>query len=184
MKKVYIDRILSVLILMAWMVLIFGFSSQNASDSVSVSTGVTAKIARLLTPNFDEMSPLAQAEVIEAFHHFVRKTAHFVEYAILGLLAVNALRTYRVNKALRFILPVAICLVYAITDETHQYFVPERSAQISDVLLDTLGGTVGVVAMLTLLWLVKIIKRKKTARVICTSTVKTDNRKNRPPMVE
>ena len=164
MKKIYIDRVLSALILVAWMVMIFGFSSQNATESVSVSTGVTAKIARLLTPGFDDMSPLAQAEVIEAFHHFVRKTAHFVEYAVLGMLAVNALRTYRMNKAWRFLSPVAICLAYAVTDEVHQYFVPKRSAQIWDVLLDTLGGTVGVIAMLLFVWLVKRFKRKWEAR--------------------
>ena len=156
-----IDRVVSALLLLAWMLLIFGFSSQNASESVSVSTGVTAKLARFFTPGFDEMSPLAQAEVIEAFHHFVRKMAHFTEYAVLGVLAVNALRTYKTKKALRFLLPAAICVVYAVTDEVHQYFVPNRSAQISDVLLDILGGIVGIAFMLGFIWLVKRFKKRK-----------------------
>lgn len=40
---------------------------------------------------------------------------------------------------------VAIVFLYAISDEFHQYFVPGRSSEIRDVLIDTTAGVVGVI---------------------------------------
>ncbi|PHS31770.1 MAG: hypothetical protein COA82_09845 [Alkaliphilus sp.] len=42
------------------------------------------------------------------------------------------------------------CVLYAISDETHQIFVPGRSAQISDVLIDSVGAIVGILMYLVL----------------------------------
>lgn len=161
MKRLYFDRIASAVAVVLWMAVIFLFSAQNGSSSGSMSAGVTEALARLLTPGFDELSPLAQAETVEALHLFVRKAAHFSEYAVLGMLTVNALRTYRLNKALRFILPVATCLVYAVSDEIHQYFIPDRACRAFDVFIDTLGGLTGALILLGLMWLIKAIKRRR-----------------------
>jgi VanZ family protein len=46
-------------------------------------------------------------------------------------------------------LALAIVFAYAAGDELHQVFVPSRTAQVSDVLIDTSGGA----AALLLLWL-------------------------------
>ena len=35
-------------------------------------------------------------------------------------------------------------ILYAISDEIHQYFVPGRSAEIRDVLIDVLGANIGI----------------------------------------
>lgn len=161
MKRLYFDRIASAVILFVWMVIIFGFSAQSSSGSVSVSTGITQKLAQIFIPGFDELSPLEQSETVAALSHFVRKAAHFSEYAVLGMLTVNALRTYRLNKALRLILPVATCLVYAISDEIHQNFSPGRACQAFDVFIDTLGGLTGALILFGLMWLIKAIKRRR-----------------------
>jgi VanZ family protein len=46
-------------------------------------------------------------------------------------------------------LALAILFLYAATDELHQVYVPGRTALVSDVIVDTSGGLIG----LTLLWL-------------------------------
>ena len=161
MKRLYFDRIASAVAVVLWMAVIFWFSAQNGSSSGSMSAGVTEALARLLTPGFDELSPLAQAETVEALHLFVRKAAHFSEYAVLGMLTVNALRTYRLNKALRLILPVATCLVYAVSDEIHQYFIPDRACRAFDVFIDTMGGLTGTLILLGLMWLIKRRRKRK-----------------------
>ncbi len=64
------------------------------------------------------------------------KIAHFGIYAILGLswnLACNT-HPYRIW---------GICLVYGIIDEIHQSFVPGRSPDGWDVLVDTIGAAIG-----------------------------------------
>ena len=161
MKRLYLDRIASAVAVVLWMAVIFWFSAQNGASSGSMSAGVTEALARLLTPGFDELSPLAQAETVEAMHLFVRKAAHFSEYAVLGMLTVNALRTYRLNKALRLILPVATCLVYAVSDEIHQYFIPDRACRAFDVFIDTVGGLTGTLILLGLMWLIKRRRKRK-----------------------
>lgn len=58
-------------------------------------------------------------------------------------------------------LPWLIAVLYAASDEIHQLFVPGRSGQLSDVILDSAGALAGVAAFTVLCWL---INRRK-ARV-------------------
>ena len=68
----------------------------------------------------------------------LRKLAHLTEYAILGALLVRALA--------RPGLAILLGALYATSDEVHQHFVRERHAAWYDVLLDTVGVAVGVLA--------------------------------------
>jgi VanZ family protein len=68
----------------------------------------------------------------------LRKLAHLTEYAILGALLVRALS--------RPGLAILLGGLYAVTDEVHQHFVRGRHGAWYDVLLDTLGVAVGVLA--------------------------------------
>ena len=68
----------------------------------------------------------------------LRKLAHALEYAVLGLLLARAIAE----------LPAfAGGLAYAVTDELHQSFVPGRQAALLDVAIDAAGVLCGV-----LLW--------------------------------
>ena len=44
----------------------------------------------------------------------------------------------------RMLISVIIGFLYAVSDEIHQSFIPNRSARIIDVFLDTLGVTNGI----------------------------------------
>ena len=55
-----------------------------------------------------------------------------------------------------FIIVILFSIFYGITDEIHQYFVPGRSASVSDVGLDSIG-----IMLSTLSYLVLIEYRKK-----------------------
>ncbi len=70
----------------------------------------------------------------------LRKIAHLTEYAVLGALLARALSRPHVA------LPILLGGLYAATDEVHQHFVRGRHAAWYDVLLDTIGVTVGVLA--------------------------------------
>ena len=82
----------------------------------------------------------------------VRKGAHFLEYLVLGISlfwTMRDLRTLRSRvpdeSAGRTVLvPWAIGALYAVTDEVHQYFVPGRSCELLDVLIDACGVAAGV----------------------------------------
>jgi VanZ family protein len=66
----------------------------------------------------------------------VKKGAHALAYAILGILA------YRASGSRWVALLIAV--LYAISDETHQLFVVGRNGQPLDVVIDAVGAVVGL----------------------------------------
>lgn len=75
------------------------------------------------------------------------KPAHFFVYSILGILLLRAMGATLVNTSQGIVILCSILLValYGATDELHQYFVPERSADIYDFLADTTGAAAGII---------------------------------------
>ncbi len=70
--------------------------------------------------------------------------AHFAEYAILGAFLSLALSASGSRSSTAAILTAtALASVYGITDEIHQAFVPLRTPDALDWLVDTLGAFVG-----------------------------------------
>lgn len=80
----------------------------------------------------------------DILHTVVRKGAHFGAYFILGILTLNGLRQVGGKGAKAAALALCLCFLYAITDEIHQLFIPGRSGQITDVLIDTAGAAAGI----------------------------------------
>jgi len=74
------------------------------------------------------------------------KVLHFIAYAILGALFLRAYRTLQVRNNLNalIILSVLSSSLYGISDEIHQYFVPQRNFSYFDILADVLGSLFGV----------------------------------------
>lgn len=90
-------------------------------------------------------------------HGYVRKTAHFTEYAVLAFLAVRAFSgsASHVLQKWRYILPLVLVVVIATLDEFNQSFEASRTSSIWDVVLDISGGLV----MIAVLW---VLQRRKT----------------------
>lgn len=160
-KKVYIDRIVSSALLLGWMVLIFVLSSENAGASANTSGQIIKKIAEVVNRDFVNLPLVEQNSIIENWQSFVRTSAHFMEYIVLGFLAANTVRAFNVKQKFIYWLPVLFCCIYSIGDEIHQIFVPGRSCQLGDIVVDTLGGVVGTICFIVLMWIIKkIINRK------------------------
>ena len=76
------------------------------------------------------------------------KGVHFLEYAILGGLCAHAsIRTFPDHPRLRAaLLGAFLAASWGLSDELHQSFVPTRSADVIDLVADSLGASVGAVA--------------------------------------
>jgi len=73
----------------------------------------------------------------------LRKSAHLLSYALLALLLHWALSALLARpKALYSAL--GLTLLYALTDEFHQSFVPTREGRLTDVLIDTAGAVIAL----------------------------------------
>lgn len=127
-----------------WMLIIFFLSAQPALVSNNLSRGVTKIIVETvgkIIPLDIEMSTLN--DIVSQFNHFVRKFAHFSAYVVLGILVSYALTKNEIQKR-AFFLSLAICIIYAVSDELHQLFVPGRGCQFKDVIIDTAGAVSGI----------------------------------------
>lgn len=122
-----------------YLLFIFCNSLQTAQVSGQRSLGVVAHINRLLE---NWSIPLAVTD------HLVRKSAHFAEYALYGLLLAVTLGQYT-RRLWPHLFTIFFCgLAGALCDETIQLFVPGRSGQVSDVLLDFAGVLAGILLCL------------------------------------
>ena len=131
--------ILSWMAVILWMLFIFYLSAQPAEQSNQLSSGITQAIIKLL----GKLVPGIEAD-LNSFSYFVRKNAHFVAYLVLGLLSSNALGKSKPYSLRSSLLILLICVMYAISDEVHQLFVPGRSGQVTDVLIDSAGAIAGI----------------------------------------
>ncbi|WP_243096886.1 VanZ family protein [Thermohalobacter berrensis] len=60
------------------------------------------------------------------------------------MLVINAFVRSEVKGFKGFIFSFVFCILYAISDEVHQLFVPGRDAQITDVMIDSAGAFIGI----------------------------------------
>ena len=82
-----------------------------------------------------------------ALDYFLRKGAHLTEYAVLFLLARRAIEgSFAKISVSGFVaLSVIFSVLYAVSDEFHQSFVPGRVPSVFDVGIDTAGVLVGLI---------------------------------------
>lgn len=128
-----------------WMTVIFAFSAQPADDSDELSMEFAQRIFRFINglqdiPVFAWIGTESIIMAIGVANHFVRKTAHFMIFAVLAVLVYNLMAAYGIKRNRVVLLAALVCLAYAITDEMHQIFVPGRAGQIKDVLIDFSGS--------------------------------------------
>jgi VanZ family protein len=76
-----------------------------------------------------------------------RHIAHVLVYAVLTLLIAWAATGRRVPTLRLATLAGVIALLYGVTDEIHQTFVPTRTGRPEDLVWDALGAVLGVAAI-------------------------------------
>lgn len=151
----------------AVMCVIFCFSAQGGEESSAVSSGVSRFIAEIIVSGFDELSELERELKIQELVPVIRKLAHFSVFCALGFFSTLTLHNFRKErgKTARFVTNAysgGFCLFYAMTDEFHQLFVPDRNGNFIDVLIDFSGSILGItVAFLLFIWALYLQKRKK-----------------------
>ena len=118
-----------------WIAFIFCRSLQPADMSTLESKWVLALLRRLIPFKLTE--------------HFIRKLAHFTEFAVLGVLAGTLFGGRCQHLWTGFLFAVMTGVITALCDETIQLFVTGRAGQIPDVWIDVAGATAGAVIALS-----------------------------------
>lgn len=133
------------------MAVIFALSQQEASQSQETSDGVLRWLLEHLN--------------LQVSSHTVRKTAHALEYCGLEVLLYFAyLASFRMPQAA---LSLLTNVLYAASDEIHQYFIAGRSCQLRDVFVDFLGAAAGLAACMFLYGLFIFYQKKRHRKWQC-----------------
>lgn len=137
--------------LFLWIGVIFYLSSDQGSMS---------QTSRFVRPLLEFLFPTAPEETLQIYHGYIRKSAHFTEYAILAFLALRAFSRSSLEnlRKLRYVLPLVLVVIIAVIDEFNQSLEATRSGSVWDILLDISGGVV----MIAMCWL---IKRRRAASI-------------------
>lgn len=123
------------------MYIIFSLSAQNADESRAVSHGLLDIIIQYIGNIISEST--------------LRTFAHFAEYTALGFFLCGSV--YCTFDKLKYYINIIPCAIYAVSDEIHQLFVPDRAFQLTDILVDSLGSSLGIILFI----LIICIYRKK-----------------------
>lgn len=161
-KKIAVTLVSGLLLVLLYGI-IFSFSAQDGETSTEISMGVSGSLVGILDfLTFGTMNMETLTELAVFIEHPLRKSAHFLEYALMGILIYSMLY-YPVNSGKRrFWISLGWVILSAAADELHQYFVPGRWGSVKDVLLDSCGGLAGV---FILHQIVKHIKKKENKKV-------------------
>lgn len=142
--KINLKKVIHWLLICVWMVVIFSFSAAPAKTSQKTSNVLTERIVTIVVRNYNSLTAEKKEALLSQLSYFVRKSAHFSEYLILGLLMYLAFRLHNISSKKQILLSLAVSLLYSISDELHQLFVPGRGSRFTDVLIDFSGICVGV----------------------------------------
>lgn len=160
-KKINLIRTILILLLIFLFVIIFHFSNQNGEKSGSLSRKVTENVTKNVK-SIQKMEKSEKEKILDKIEHFIRKLAHFSLYMLVGILTMSLMSTYDLKQKNRIGISLLIGVLYATTDEIHQAFIPERTAAIGDIGIDSCGVIVGIwlIAILLNLMQEKITKSK------------------------
>lgn len=155
--------VIPILITLLWLVFIYGNSLKSGVESGEQS-GRIYKIINEITSFLGFQKPISE--------HFIRKCAHFIEFAILSILICSDLCAFGLVSfrqklyisASILLLSVPTSAIFASIDETLQRFSADRGPSVADVMLDTSGALTATVIFIAVFILVKyifgIVKKK------------------------
>lgn len=142
-KIIYI--VLSWLLVLVILGFVFSLSAQDSEESKELSDSLVNRIFQWIELYIDG--------------ELIRKFAHMLEFTALSFSFYNAiLTTFELKKA--HLISLALTVICAVGDEIHQFFVPGRAFQLSDILIDSIGAIIGVVAYLIMYKIYLIIKER------------------------
>lgn len=143
------------------MAVIFRFSTANGEQSSGLSLQLTEQIVNTLAGVANiELTPEEELSFVESIHTPIRKLGHITEYGLLAIAVAIPLFACHGRRRWNLVLWCGgICVLYACADEIHQLFVPERSGQFLDVLIDSIGITLGIM-FFSLVIIIRDISKK------------------------
>ena len=140
-------RVIFTFALIACIAFIFRNSLETGAQSSMRSQELMAMLNELLGKV--HLGPLSE--------HTIRKLAHFAEFTVEGFLLMLCLRVYTSHFVRHMSWPLLGGMTTALTDETIQRFIPNRTSAVTDVWIDMAGVVCGLFVALIILLIVRLL---------------------------
>ena len=150
---------------------IFSNSQETAVVSSEKSGSISQTLCRIFIKDYGLLEEARQREILSSVNSTLRVFAHSIEFCALGFFAAALALTFRRQASARKIKTPALLFfsfvfsaLYALSDEIHQIFIDGRAFEVSDLLTDSGGAVIGILAAWLLSFLLtKAANRRKTA---------------------
>jgi len=93
--------------------------------------------------------------------YVIRKSAHAFLYMMLAFLVSSIFFVFNKKGKNTIVYILFICLLFAVTDEFHQSFVPQRTSLVSDIFFDFGGALIGLALFYLAYYKIYAIKKVK-----------------------
>ena len=126
----------------AWLVIIF----YNGTRQGEVSQRISNEIVKVISNVMDIPQAIIGIDSVkfDTINYYVRKNAHFFEYLILGILICAVVRRFNLYKSSELFLVLFLLLLFPVADEFIQKYIPDRTSNIFDIIVDFSGGVLGM----------------------------------------
>ena len=136
--KRFLPLLSRLLQLIAWLTLMAFLSRQSGQETAELSGRLSAMLLTALKSLGIRVAPIT-------LHMFLRKTAHVIAYAVLGVLMYRTILLVCGGRW-SVALTVFICTAISILDEYQKMFIPGRHCHGTDILLNAACGILGITA--------------------------------------
>jgi VanZ family protein len=132
------------------MVVIFMFSTQNITDTMKTSDTIVTPIENQIKASSDKTFEDEKAEtdywkkIKGKLDKLVRKSAHAFNFCVLGIFTMLFFKSLGMKTEDAIMVTIALCALYAGSDELHQKLVDGRNSRFEDVCIDMFGTWIGI----------------------------------------
>ena len=126
-----------------WLGIIFYNGTRQGEISQRSSKEVVKVVSRFINiPSTTVDTPSAK---FKSLNYYVRKNGHFFEYLILSVLLCAVVRQFKLYKSSEILLLLFLLLLFPVIDEFIQKYIPGRTSNTFDIIIDFCGGILGMV---------------------------------------
>lgn len=134
--------IVKILLCVIWLGIIFYNGTRQGEVSQRSSKEVIKIVSRVMS------IPSATTDITSIkfsdVNFYVRKNAHFFQYLILSILICAAVRQFKLYRSSEIFLVLFLFLLFPVIDEFIQKYIPGRTSNTFDIIIDFSGGILGM----------------------------------------
>lgn len=136
-------------------------SADKSSASSSRVTDAVQSVAKVFAPG--SFIATAVGEDYKILMAWVRTFAHFAEFALLGALLIWCYFSYT-KAGVGLVIPFLLIGYVPLVDECIQLFSAGRAGEVTDAVIDTLGGISGAGFAFLVLGIIALIRAVRKRR--------------------